>query len=82
MTPSDPRAVFIEELIAVAPDLEAATIDDNDHLQNELGLDSMDFLRLVSALHKRFDLPIPESDYPRLASPAKAVTYLVEKLAT
>jgi len=41
----------------------------------------MDFLNLVSALHKRFDLPIPESDYPRLATPAKAVAYLTEMLA-
>ena len=41
----------------------------------------MDFLNLVSALHKRFGLPIPETDYPRLATPAKAVTYLQEALA-
>jgi acyl carrier protein len=76
VTPSDLRAAFIEELIAVAPDLEASTIGDSDHLQNDLGLDSMDFLSLVSALHKRFGLPIPEPDYPSLATPAKAVAYL------
>ena len=52
-----------------------------DHLQEDLGLDSMDFLNLVSALLRRFGLPIPESDYPRLATPAKAVGYLVEMLA-
>jgi acyl carrier protein len=42
----------------------------------------MDFLNLVSALHKRFGLPIPEADYPRLATPAKAVAYLAENLAS
>jgi acyl carrier protein len=82
MTPSDLRAAFLEELTAVAPDLEASTIRDNDHLQNDLGLDSMDFLSLVSALHKRFGLPIPESDYPCLATSAKAVAYLDEMMAT
>jgi acyl carrier protein len=82
MTPSDLRAAFLEELTAVAPDLEASTICDSDHLQNDLGLDSMDFLSLVSALHKRFGLPIPESDYPRLATSAKAVAYLDEMMAT
>jgi acyl carrier protein len=80
MTPADLRAAFLDDLTAVAPDLEAAAIGDSDHLQKDLGLDSMDFLNLVSALHKRFDLPIPEVDYPRLATPAKAVAYLAEML--
>jgi acyl carrier protein len=81
MTKDDIRAAFIADLTAVAPDLDPATLDDDDHLQDDLGLDSMDFLNLVSALHKRFRLPIPETDYPRLATPAKAVTYLQEALA-
>lgn len=78
MTPQDFRTAFLEDLTAVAPDLDPADIGDNDHLQDDLGLDSMDFLNLVSALHRRFDLPIPESDYPRLATLALAVTYLQE----
>ena len=78
---TDLRAAFIEELISVAPDLDPATIGDNDHMQDDLGLDSMDFLNLVSALHKRFDLPIPEADYPRLATTAKAIAYLAEAQA-
>jgi hypothetical protein len=41
----------------------------------------MDFLNLVRVPHKRFDLPIPETDYPRLASPAKAVAYIEKMLA-
>jgi acyl carrier protein len=40
----------------------------------------MDFLNLVGALHRRFGLPIPEADYPHLATPAKAVAYLTEAL--
>lgn len=80
MTHSEIRAAFLADLTAVAPDLEAGLIGDEDHLQDDLGLDSMDFLNLVSALHKRFGLPIPESDYPRLATPAKAVAYLAEML--
>ncbi len=81
MTPTDLRAAFLADLTAVAPDLDAATIGDNDHMQDDLGLDSMDFLNLVSALHRRFGLPIPEADYARLATPAKAVAYLAEALA-
>jgi acyl carrier protein len=82
MTETDLRATFLADLTAVAPDLDPASIGDDDHLQDDLGLDSMDFLNLVSALHKRFGLPIPEADYPRLATPAKAVAYLTAALAT
>ncbi len=81
MTPADIHATFIAHLVAVAPDLDPETLSDDDHLQDDLGLDSMDFLNLVSALHKHFDLPIPEADYPRLSTPAKAVAYLSEMLA-
>lgn len=82
MAKDDIRTAFIADLTAVAPDLDPATLGNDDHLQDDLGLDSMDFLNLVSALHKRFGLPIPEADYPRLATPAKAVAYLQEVLAT
>lgn len=81
MTRDEIRAAFMIDLTAVAPDLEPDCLRDSDHLQDDLGLDSIDFLNLVSALHKRFDLPIPEADYPRLATPAKAVAYLAEMLA-
>ena len=82
MTPTDLRAAFIADLTAIAPDLDPARIGDDDHVQDDLGLDSMDFLNLVTALHKRFGLPIPEADYPRLATPGEAVTYLREMLAS
>ncbi|MCC5983310.1 MAG: acyl carrier protein [Rhodobacteraceae bacterium] len=81
MTPEDIRAAFIEDLTSVAPDIDPDTLDDDEHMQDDLGLDSMDFLNLVSALHKRFGLPIPESDYPELATTARAVRYLGKAMA-
>lgn len=81
MTHDEIRAAFIADLTAVAPDIDPESVRDDDHLQNDLGLDSMDFLNLVSALHKRFGLPIPEVDYPRLATTALAVAYLGQALA-
>jgi acyl carrier protein len=81
MTPADIRAAFISDLTEVAPDLDPGSIRDDDHLQDDLGLDSMDFLNVVSALYKRFGFPIPEADYPSLATPGKAVDYLSERLS-
>lgn len=80
MTPEEIRAAFIQDLITVAPDIDPKTLEDEAHLQDDLGLDSMDFLNLVNALHKRFTLPIPEIDYPELATTVKAVRYLCKAL--
>ena len=80
MDQADIKAAFIAALTAVAPDIDPASLGGDEHLQDDLGLDSMDFLNLVSALHKRFGLPIPEKDYPMLATPAQAVAYLQRAL--
>jgi acyl carrier protein len=78
MTDDEFRTIFLEELARVAPDIDIATIGADDHLQHDLGLDSMDILNLVSALHDRMGIDIPEADYGRIATRAKAVAYLVE----
>jgi len=81
MNPADLRAAFVADLTATAPDIDPETLDDDAHLQDDLGLDSMDILNLVSALHKRFGVSIPESDYPTIATTARAVRYLAQALA-
>lgn len=73
-------AIFIEELVNVAPDLDAGTINGDDQLQDDLELDSMDVLNLVAALHERLGIDIPEDDYVRVETPAKAADYLAAKL--
>lgn len=76
MTKQDIRTAFIEELVAIAPDIDPATLGENDHLQDDLELDSMDILNLVTALHRRLNVDIPETDYPQIATLARAVSYL------
>ncbi len=73
---SDYRAVFLEELTKIAPDIDAATVSEDDHIQDDLELDSMDVLNLVAALHERLGVNIPESDYEEIASLRKAALYL------
>ncbi|MBO6640364.1 MAG: acyl carrier protein [Roseitalea sp.] len=75
MTPDEIRAAFLEELAKVAPDIAPETVGDDDHIQDDLELDSMDVLNLVTALHTRFGIDIPESDYPQIGTPALAVAY-------
>jgi acyl carrier protein len=81
MTPQQARAVFLEELIKVAPDLDPATIGGGDHIQQDLDLDSMDVLNLVAALHARLGVDIPEADYPNIATADAAAAYLAARAA-
>lgn len=80
MTPADIRKAYLEELVTIAPDLDPETVGENDHIQDDLELDSMDVLNFVTALHDRLGVNIPEADYPRIATTAEAVTYLSEML--
>lgn len=80
MTRDDIRAAFVEELTRVAPDLDAAAIGDDDHIQDDLELDSMDVLNLVAALHERLGIDIAESQYPQIATPALATAFLAAAL--
>ena len=68
-----------EELHHIAPDVDLAAIDRDGDLREQLDIDSMDFLNLITSLHKRYGIPIPQSDYARLASFADAIAYLLEK---
>jgi acyl carrier protein len=81
MTEDNIAKAFIEELTRIAPDIDPATIGPDDHLQRDLEIDSMDFLNLVMALHKRVGVDIPEADYAQLATLGLATAYLSARLA-
>jgi len=79
MTDTDYRAAFLEELTRVAPDIDPSTVGDDDHIQDDLELDSMDVLNLVTALHERFGIDIPEPEYPEISTPSRAAAYLARR---
>ncbi len=81
LTDASIRAAYLEELARVAPDIDPASVGDDDHLQDDLGLDSMDVLNLVTALHERLGVDVPEADYPQIATLARAVAYLAGRAA-
>ena len=76
MTEAELRTIFLEELSKIAPDIEVASVGGHDHIQDDLELDSMDVLNLVTALHDRTGVNIPEADYPKIETLDKAVAYL------
>jgi len=80
MTRNELQTLFIEELIRIAPDLEPEGVDPDDHLQDDLDLDSIDIVALVAALHTRLGIRIPEAEYGELATPRKAADFLAARL--
>ncbi len=76
MTDPDYRAIFVAALTGVAPDIDPGDVGDDDHIQDDLELDSMDVLNLVAALHETLGVDIPERDYPQIATAGLAAAYL------
>jgi acyl carrier protein len=82
MTRDDITAVLIDELGRIAPEIDATGLDPDADLREELDIDSMDFLNLVTALGERLQIDIPEIDYPDLATFGQAIDYLTQRRST
>jgi len=82
MNPSDIRAVFQDELSRVAPEVDFEAVDPEADLRAQVDIDSMDFLNLVTALHQRLGVDIPETDYPKLATLQGALSYLEQRTSS
>lgn len=80
MTADEIRTIVLNELTGIAPDIDESTLDANADLREDYDLDSMDSLTLITALHKRFGVNIPDTDYDQLASVNGIVAYLGRKL--
>ena len=59
---------------------DPATARDQDDIREAFALDSMDFVNLVTAIHKRTKINIPESDYNKIFVLKNAVAYLRDAL--
>lgn len=79
MSTIDVRAVFEDELGRIAPEVDFDSIDPTADLRDQVDIDSMDFLNLVTALHERLGVDIPETDYPKLATLQGVLDYLARR---
>jgi acyl carrier protein len=79
MTRDDITAVLVDELGRIAPEIDATGLDADADLREELDIDSMDFLNLVTGVGQRFKIDIPETDYLNLTTLRQAVAYLAQK---
>jgi len=82
MTDIDIRKVVQEELNNIAPEFDMATVDPAADLREVIDIDSMDFLNLVTAIHHRLGIDVPEIDYPKLVTLNGALAYIQAKLGS
>lgn len=80
MSALDIRAVLLEELGNIAPEIDISSVDPKADLREALDIDSMDVLTFITAIHERLWLAIPEVDYPKLMTLDGAIAYLSAKL--
>lgn len=79
MTRAEIEIALGEELAKIAPDVPLDDVEKNGDLREEFDIDSMDFLRLITALGNRFDRSMPEADYPKMSSFSDLAGYLDAK---
>ena len=76
MTNEEIKDLILEIIEEIDDEAEFDDLNPDEPLRDQLDLDSMDFLDIVMELRKRYQLQIPEEDYPQLATLNSCVTYL------
>lgn len=74
------RGAIRRALGAITPESDLGALDPRASLRATLDLDSMDFLRFVTALHDDLGVDVPEADYRRLDSLDGCAAYLAAHL--
>lgn len=78
---SEIKGTVLSLLGEIAPEADLTTLRPDRRFRDQLDIDSMDFLNFIVALHKEFQVEVPESDYPHLMSIDGCVGYLERKLS-
>ncbi len=81
-TPQELRELVFEVLSGIAPEADPTTVDPSADLRDELDLDSMDELNMITRVSERLAIDVPEEDYQRMRTVDGAVDYLATRLAT
>jgi acyl carrier protein len=80
MTIDDIKNVILEIIRDIDDEADLENLNPSEALRDQLDLDSMDFLDIVMELRKRYQIQIPEADYPQLATLESCVNYLMPRL--
>ncbi len=63
----------------IAPEVDAARLNLDLPLRDQVDIDSMDFLNFLGRIYEVLGVNVPESDYAKLRSLSDLLRYLQEK---
>ena len=67
-------------LHSIAPEVDLTTLDKKKSLREQMDIDSLDFVRLVTRLQETMRVEIPESDYQKLVSLEGCLSYFRDRI--
>ncbi len=76
MTRDEIKQVIFEEIDNIAPGSIPPDLDPKADMREAMDLDSMDMLNLLTALHTRLGVLIPDADQAKLVTLQGALDYL------
>jgi acyl carrier protein len=78
MTESEIRQRLFEILHRAAPEADLDQLTPGENLRESLDIDSFDFLNVVVAIHDKFGVTVPESDYRQISTLKGMIDYLAK----
>ena len=79
MSEDELRQALVDALADIAPEVDPAELDGAVPLQEQIDLDSMDMLELLTTVGERAGVDIPERDYAEVATLDGCVRYLAQR---
>jgi acyl carrier protein len=76
MSTQDIKTSLCRLILQIAPEADIDSLDPRADMRDELDLDSMDFLRLLTSIDKNMQINIPESDYAQVNSLQTLTEYI------
>lgn len=81
MTKEEIKSSLLNIIAEIVPDEDVQNLQEDIRIRDQINLDSMDFLDIIMELRKRYQVQIPEEDYPQLATMSGCIVYLEPLLA-
>ena len=79
MTEEQMRDIVLSIIGRIAPEADLGSIEPDRRFRDQFDFDSVDFLNFALGLQEELKIPIPENDFPLLATLNGCIGYLRSK---
>lgn len=79
-TCKDDIEFIVKDIMMYKLGLERSQLVDSAHLQDDLGIDSLDILELQVEIEKQFNIKIPDEEAEKMNTVVKVLRYVERKM--